>query len=366
MFASFSRVGFCGSRSLPASAQPLVSSVVSAVLSGSSARLAVGCSVGADSLVLSSVPFPSFPRVSVFSAFGSGGRGACSLSAVSSVLAAARAGASVAWWAGGRLSVPLRLRLAGRSVALVRSLAQLRPSALVCFLSSRKSRGSLLACRLAARLGVSVFVFCVGFSPARLPRLGRGSWRCVQVAGLPASYVAGQAAFRWQSKSLTKQLKEFHESITWMEYNPRLRKRVRQLRPEVGDLLTFSLVILAVVVGIIAYIVNPNSTPHIPTAPHPAQVQEKGTGYEEMLLPFYSEQEARACLKWLNETSQSRLWQSLSRERINSARIEVLVTKRPYKTWTEVYYLPKVGIRSIEQIITAWRKFQSDQSWRTK
>jgi len=358
MLASFFRVGFCGSRSLPASAQPLVSSVVSAVLSGSSARLAVGCSVGADSLVLSSVPFPSVPRLSVFAAFGSGGRGACSLSAVSSVLAAARAGASVAWWAGGRLSVPLRLRLAGRSVALVRSLAQLRPSALVCFLSSRKSRGSLLACRLAARLGVSVFVFCVGFSPARLPRLGRGSWRSVQVAG--------QAAFRWQSKSLTKQLKEFHESITWMEYNPRLRKRVRQLRPEVGDLLTFSLVILAVVVGIIAYIVNPNSTPHIPTAPHPAQVQEKGTGYEEMLLPFYSEQEARACLKWVNETSQSRLWQLLSREHINSARIEVIVTKRPYKTWIEFYYLPNVGIRTIEQIITAWRKFQSDQSWRTK
>lgn len=367
MFASFSLVGFCGSRSLPASAQPLVSSVVSAVLSGSSAHLAVGCSVGADSLVLSSVPFSSFPRVSVFSAFGSGGRGACSLSAVSSVLAAARAGASVAWWAGGRLGVPLRLRLAGRSVALVRFLAQARPSALVCFLSSRKSRGSLLACRLAARLGVSVFVFCVGFSPARLPRLGRGSWRLVQVAG--------QAAFQWQPKSLTKQLKEFYESVTWMEYNPRLRKRVRQLRPEVGDLLTWSLVLLAIIVRIIAYIVNPNPTPHIPTAPHPAQarpetlhfgVQEKGTGYEEMLLPFYSEQEARACLNWLNETSQSRLWQALSREHINSARIEVIVTQRPYKTWTEVYYLPKacpersrrIGIRTIEQIITAWRKSQ--------
>jgi len=347
MLASFSRVGFCGSRSLPASAQSLVASVVSAVLSGSSARLAVGCSVGADSLVLSSVPFPSFPRLSVFAAFGSGGRGACSLSAVSSVLAAVRAGASVAWWAGGRLRVPLRLRLAGRSVALVRFLAQSRPSALVCFLLSRKSRGSLLACRLAARLGVSVFVFCVGFSPARLPRLGRGSWRPVQVAGQPA--------FQWQPKSMTRQLKEFHESITWMEYNPRLRKRVRQLRPEVGDLLTLLLVILAVIVGIVVYIVNPNPTAHIPTAPHPSEVREQGTGYEELLLPFYTEQEARACLKWVNETSQSRLWQVLSKERINSARIEVIVTKRPYKTWTEVFYLPKVGIRTIEQIISAWR-----------
>lgn len=384
MFASFSRVGFCGSRSLPASAQSLVASVVSAVLSGSSARLAVGCSVGADSLVLSSVPFASFPRLSVFAVFGSGGRGACSLSAVSSVLAAARAGASVAWWAGGRLGVPLRLRLAGRSVALVRFLAQSRPSALVCFLSSRKSRGSLLACRLAARLGVSVFVFCVGFSPARLPRLGCGSWRPVQVAGLPAGLVAGlpaglvagHTAFQWQpcppklffkrrwAKSLTKRftplpaLKEFYQSITRMEYSPRLRKRVRQLRPEISDLLTFSLVILAVIVSIIAYIVNPNPTPHIPTAPHPTRVVEEGTRYDELLLPFYSEAESRACLTWLNETPQSRLWQALSKERITSARIEIIITKRPYKTWTDVYHLPKVGIRTIEQIITAWRKSQ--------
>jgi len=366
MFASFSRVGFCGSRSLPASAQPLVASVVSAVLSGSSARLAVGCSVGADSLVLSSVPVASFPRVSVFAAFGSGGRGACSLSAVSSVLAAARAGASVAWWAGGRLGVPLRLRLAGRSVALVRFLAHLpasqagsRPSALVCFLASRKSRGSLLACRLAARLGVSVFVFCVGFSPAQLPRLGRGSWCVVQVAGY--------TAFQWQPESLKKQLCEFYESITWMEYSPRLRKRVRQLRPEVLDLLTIAVVLLAVIVGIIASIINPNPVTPLPSAPHPAEVSEdvlqhgiqgNKTKYDELLLPFSSEQEAHACLQWLNETSESRLWQALSRARITSARRQIIVTKRPYATWKDVYDLPKVGIKTIEQIITAWRNAQ--------
>jgi len=366
MFASFSRVGFCGSRSLPASAQPLVASVVSAVLSGSSARLAVGCSVGADSLVLSSVPVASFPRVSVFAAFGSGGRGACSLSAVSSVLAAARAGASVAWWAGGRLGVPLRLRLAGRSVALVRFLAHLpasqagsRPSALVCFLASRKSRGSLLACRLAARLGVSVFVFCVGFSPAQLPRLGRGSWCVVQVAGY--------TAFQWQPESLKKQLCEFYESITWMEYSPRLRKRVRQLRPEVLDLLTIAVVLLAVIVGIIASIINPNPVTPLPSAPHPAEVSEdvlqhgiqgNKTKYDELLLPFSSEQEAHACLQWLNETSESRLWQALSRARITSARRQIIVTKRPYTTWKDVYDLPKVGIKTIEQIITAWRNAQ--------
>jgi len=146
-----------------------------------------------------------------------------------------------------------------------------------------------------------------------------------------------------------------------MEYSPRLRKRVRQLHPEVGDLLTFSLIILAVIVGIIAYIVNPNPTPHIPRAPHPAYIEQQGTRYDEILLPFTDDDEARACLNWLNETPTSRLWQLLSQERINSARIEIIVTSRPYKTWLEVYYLPKVGIRTIEQIISAWRKFQFDQ-----
>lgn len=193
MFSSFASVGFCGSRSLPASAQSLVSSVVGAVCSGSSASLAVGCSVGADAFVLSSVPCSVVSRLSVFAAFGFGGFGSCSLSAVSAVLAAARCGARVRWWAGGLPSVPLRQRLALRSVALVRFLARRPPSVLVCFLSSPRSRGSLLACRLAVRSGVAVFVFCVGFSPVRLPRVGRGSWLPVQVAGL--------SAFRWQQAS---------------------------------------------------------------------------------------------------------------------------------------------------------------------
>ncbi|MBI5470889.1 MAG: hypothetical protein HY961_00945 [Ignavibacteriae bacterium] len=188
MFTSFSRVGFCGSRSLPVSALPLVSSVVSSVLA-SSASLAVGCSVGADALVLSSVPLGVLRRVSIFAAFGRGGAGACPVSSVSGVLSAARAGASVRWCAGGGLRVPLRVRLAARSVALVRFLAASPSSALVCFLASPRSRGSLLACRVAARLGVRVFVFCVGFSPARLPRLGRGSW-------VPVSS-AGQIAAQW-------------------------------------------------------------------------------------------------------------------------------------------------------------------------
>jgi len=191
MFASFSSVGFCGSRSLPASAVPLVSSVVGSVLSGSSASLAVGCSVGADSFVISSVPRSSLSRLTVFAAFGSGGFGSCALSAVPVVLSAVKAGASVRWWSGGWLSVPLRQRLACRSVALVRFLVRRSPSALVCFLASPRSRGSLLACRLAARAGVSVFVFCVGFSPSHLPRLHRGGF------WVPVSCGFALPAFQW-------------------------------------------------------------------------------------------------------------------------------------------------------------------------
>ena len=207
MFSSFASVGFCGSRSLPASAQPLVASVVSAVLSGSSARLVVGCSVGADALVLSSVPQSSLSRVSVFAAFGFSGRGACSLSAVQVVKAVGQGGAFVNWWSGGRLSVPLRLRLAKRSLALVQFLAR-RHSALVCFLASPKSRGSLLACRLAARFGVHCVcllcrVFSLSFAASR-------SWFLVACSGCRFTGLSVVSP-----KPLKKQLKEFYESITY-------------------------------------------------------------------------------------------------------------------------------------------------------
>ena len=228
MFSSFASVGFCGSRSLPASARPLVTSVVSAVCSGSTVRsvqLVVGCSVGADALVLSSVPRHMLSNLTVFAAFGFGGRGSCSLSAVPAVLAASRGGARIRWWAGGLPDVPLHQRLALRSVALVRFLArhassfggliQRPPSALICFLSSPRSRGSLIACRRAARSGVTVFAFCVGFSPAIplagsftiplagsptcLPRLHhRGFWIPIQVAGLPTVIGSSISAYRWE------------------------------------------------------------------------------------------------------------------------------------------------------------------------
>jgi len=347
MFSSFSSVGFCGSRSLPVSAQPLVSSVVSSVLSGSSARLVVGCSVGADALVLSSVPQSSLSRVSVFAAFGFSGRGACSLSAVPVVAAAGRGGAFINWWSGGRLSVPLRLRLAKRSLALVQFLAR-RRSALVCFLSSPSSRGSLLACRVAVRLGIPVFVFCVGFSPSRLPRLGRGSWSLVQVAG--------SSACQWSPKPLKKQLKEFYESITYSKYDFRCRKHVRIVHEEIKSVFTLGLLLFSIIVAIaLNHFIPMKSNQSLQTQPV-AKTEMIYAEYQEMLLQFDDENESAKCLQWLNKTPATRLRSALRKSKIHSNRIDTLLSKRPYNTWTEVLYLPKVGITTIENIIIAWRK----------
>ncbi len=191
----FSVVGFCGSRALP----PGVSASVVASVVASGRGVAVGCCVGGDRLVLSAVPsaVAAAGRLSVFAAFGPGGAGACSASAVGPVLAAAAAGGSVRWWAGGGPGVPLRGRLASRSVALVRAVAAsgpgasfvglvaspcpagLRPSAVWSSCGS----GSWSSLALAAGLGVPVVVFPLGWSWSSpwpgcwSPGPWPGSWR---------------------------------------------------------------------------------------------------------------------------------------------------------------------------------------------
>ncbi len=186
--SQFSSIGFCGSRDFPMSSRPLVLSVVQAALSTPQASLSIGCSIGADSFVLSSLPRAILHRLTIFAAFGFGGEGSCCLSAVNTVLGAVRHGSAVHWWAGGPPSVPLNQRLALRSVSMVRHLSSSPPAALMCFLSSPRSRGSLIAARLAARLGVSVFAFCLGISPLQLPCLRRGgSWSFVEIAGVQAA-----------------------------------------------------------------------------------------------------------------------------------------------------------------------------------
>ena len=168
-------VAFAGSRALPASFAPLVARVASGVVASGRA-VAVGCCVGVDSVVLSSVPSWS---VRCFAAFGVGGAGACSLSAVSLVSALPSRGGLVSWLAGGSLAVPLPVRLSARTRAVV-------CDATVCavvFFASPSSLGSLLAARAAVARGLPVFAFACGFDPALLPSLGDGDWSASPISG---------------------------------------------------------------------------------------------------------------------------------------------------------------------------------------
>ncbi len=214
-------VGFVGSRSLPASAVPLVSALVGSVLA-SGRRVAVGCASGSDALVVSSVLAAGGGRsLSLFCAFGPSGLGALSVSAPpASLLPVVAAGARVLWFAGGGLSAagvlpPVRARLAGRSLSLVRAVAAAprAGSGVVALVSAPPARpfasvapgfwpscgsGSWGAVAAAALLGLPVCVFPVGWSgflPSALPVLpgAPGSW--VPASSSPSSPWFG--GWRW-------------------------------------------------------------------------------------------------------------------------------------------------------------------------
>jgi hypothetical protein len=207
----------CGSRSLSASAVPLVNQVVQSLLSAGRG-IAVGCAAGADATVISSVlAAGASSQLRVFAAFGPGGAGAAgSVSAVSVVSQAATNGVPVTWWAGGPASVPLRGLLASRSLACVRSVVGSGAGAgLVAFVSALPSRswgsgafpscgsGSWSSVAAAAKLGLPVVVFpvgaLVGVASAQLPVLpvsAGGAWSCAGVG-------IWSGAWRWQpSKNL--------------------------------------------------------------------------------------------------------------------------------------------------------------------
>ncbi len=174
-------VYFGGSRSLTHSAQ--VAQVVGAVVaSGQSVH--VGCSVGADALVISSaIRSPSF--LHVFSAFAPSGAGSCSLSAVQLVRQAAAAGALVSWLAGGPLYLPLAARLIRRSIAGLRGC-----SAAVFF---RPGPGSLAVAARALAASLPVFAFSIS-APAPVPGCA-GQW--------VASSFMGFACWSWRPAQLS-------------------------------------------------------------------------------------------------------------------------------------------------------------------
>lgn len=169
-------VAVVGSRSVTAVGAARVAAV-SSHLAGAGCSLVVGCCTGVDVAALAAVPVAS---VRVLCAFGPGGAGSGPWSAVAPVAAFARAGGAVSWWAGGGPSVALSTRL----VARTRAVAKLGQAGLVVFLSSPGSRGSLVACRQAARLGRPVLAFPQGFHGAALPSLGPGQWVPVERGGV--------------------------------------------------------------------------------------------------------------------------------------------------------------------------------------
>ncbi len=224
-----SLIGFCGSRSLPASQAPRLAGVVASVLA-SHRPLAVGCCVGVDAAVVrQALRAGAAPRLSVFCAFGpisppwpaarvSAPGASSSVSSVSGVAAALAAGASVSPWAGGGSAVPLAGRLAGRSAALVSAVAasgpgcgfvafvssecppHLRPSASPAVVFSGHGSGSWGSLALAVGLALPVVVFPFdpsgyGAGPA-LPSFWGGVWVPIERPG----WVGG---FRFVSDSPT-------------------------------------------------------------------------------------------------------------------------------------------------------------------
>ncbi|MCP3867754.1 MAG: hypothetical protein GY703_06600 [Gammaproteobacteria bacterium] len=200
----------CGSRSLPGGFVPQVGRVVSALV-GSGSMLAVGCATGADAAAVSSaVAVGAASRLRLFAVGGANGSGfAGQVSAFSGVRSAVSAGAVVTWWAGGPAAVPLRVRLARRSLACARFTAAGGPgSGLVGFVFQLPARsfgsgvwpscgsGSWASAAAASRLGLPVVVVPVGslagVSVSSLPVLpGGGSWAPVGCGVL-------SGGFRWQ------------------------------------------------------------------------------------------------------------------------------------------------------------------------
>lgn len=180
MFEEGSTVAVAGSRRLSSAASARVAALASELLDAGH-RLAVGCCTGADEAVLrAAVARGQAHRLEVLCAFGPGGTGACVWSAGAAVEAAAAHGAHVVWWAGGGYAVPVAARLAKRTRAVAAAGAA---GVVVCF-GSPASRGSVLACREALRLGRPLRALPVGCSVCAVPLPEAGVWRAAGRGGL--------------------------------------------------------------------------------------------------------------------------------------------------------------------------------------
>jgi len=191
---------FAGSRALPAPGSAVVAQVTAAAIRAGRS-VVTGCAVGADQSALSAALANPSASVHVFAVGGASGVGfAGTASAWPVVMSAPRSGAVVHWRAGGSLALPLRARLARRSLAAVQfTAAQGQGSLLAAFPSALPPRqwhgsGSWRSCgsgtwssvAAAALLGLPVVVFPVGaLAGSPLPALPvAGSWQQCSRSGL--------------------------------------------------------------------------------------------------------------------------------------------------------------------------------------
>jgi hypothetical protein len=165
-----------------------VAAAVVAAVRASGACVSVGCSAGADALVLAAALGAGSPvRVSAVGSLAGAG-----FWSGSAPLALLRAAPSVAWLAGGALAVPLRARL------LRRSLAALAGASAAVFLAP--GPGSLAVAGAAVSAGVPVFaVVAAGSAAPAAPRGAVGSWAPGAFPGLVLP--AGYALLAWSSSA---------------------------------------------------------------------------------------------------------------------------------------------------------------------
>lgn len=169
------RIAIGGSRYL-SSCPELLGFLHAAAASGVSS-VAVGCSIGADALALAACQAVGIP-VQIYAAWGEGGAGACSVSAVRQVCAAAAAGVPVVWWAGGGANVPLRARLARRSVACING------TGLAVWLAPGSGSLAAAARSVSSSPGRPVWSLCCPCPPT-LPGCA-GAWEAAVLFGFPA------------------------------------------------------------------------------------------------------------------------------------------------------------------------------------
>lgn len=180
-------IAVAGSRVLSAAGVEMVAETAATMIS-SGCNLAVGCCTGVDAAVLTAgLPVAA---VQCSAVFDPSGEGSGPFSNVDGVLSFVHCGGIVNWCAGGAIALPLPVRLVARTRFVVNSANQ----GLMVFFNGQRSRGSLLACRVAINRGLPVWAFPLGFSGRNLPCPGAGHWRAV--CGWPG-------AWRWVSAQQT-------------------------------------------------------------------------------------------------------------------------------------------------------------------